>query len=56
MSLFIFGDGLEVGVEWISEPGVDEILLSVVAESLSVELVLEVLKGERIVEDLDCDM
>lgn len=49
----VLGDLSQVGVEWVGEPGVDKVGLGVVHESLAVEDILEMLKGESIVEDLN---
>ena len=42
---------LQVLVEGVGEAGSDELGLGVVLETLAVEGVLEVLEGERVVED-----
>lgn len=44
---------MEVGVEWVGESGLDEVLLGVVGKTLTVELILEVLKGQGVVEDVN---
>jgi len=51
VGLLVLGDGLQVVVEGGVEAGGGELLLGVVGQTLAVELVLEVLQGERIVED-----
>jgi len=47
------GDGLQVLVEGVGETGSDEVGLGVVRKTLPVKLVLEVLKGKSVVEDVD---
>jgi hypothetical protein len=47
------GDFLQVVSQWVSEAGVDKVLLDVVSETFTVELVFEMLKGERVVADFD---
>lgn len=53
MGLLISGDLNEVGIERCLEAGGLELLLSVVCKTLTVEGILEVLKGKSIVEDVD---
>jgi len=51
VSRFITGDSLDVVVEGGVVTSISEVLLGEVGETLKVELVLEMLKGESIVED-----
>jgi hypothetical protein len=53
MGGLIVGDFLEVGVEWVGETGLDEVLLGVVGKTLTVELVLELHEGQGVVEDVN---
>ena len=48
----VAGDGHQVLVEGVGEPGGDKVGLGVVGQTLAVELVLEVLQGQSIVEDV----
>lgn len=51
----ILGDFHQVRIEWIREPSIDEHLLRVVLETLTVEGSLKVLEGKSIVEDVGCE-
>lgn len=51
MRLLVLGDDLQVVVEGGVETGGGELRLGVVGQTLTVEFVLEVLQGERIVKD-----
>lgn len=51
MSLFVDIDLLQVGVEGIREAGFHKVGLSVIGETLLVELALEIFQGQGIVED-----
>lgn len=48
----ILGDLNQVLVEWVGETSIEELLVGVVGQTLTVEGVLEVLKGKSIVEDI----
>ena len=52
MGGLVAGDGHQVLVEGVGEPGGDKVGLGVVGQTLAVELVLEVLQGQSIVEDV----
>lgn len=56
VSGLIVGDLLHVGVEGLVEASRGEVRLSVVGETFSVELVLKVLEGQRIVENNSVDV
>lgn len=51
--LLILVDGLQVVVELVRAAGHVEVGLGVVGQALLVELALEVLEGQRVVEDGD---
>jgi hypothetical protein len=51
---FVIGDFLKVGIEWIGEPSSDEVRLSVVGKTFSVEFILKVFKCKRIIQNLNC--
>lgn len=46
---------LEVVVEGVLETRCDEVGLRVIGETFTIELVLEMLKGESVVENANCD-
>ena len=52
MSRFVRGDFLEVAVESGIEAGVCKVGLGEVLETLSIEVVFKVLKGQGIIEDV----
>ena len=53
MDLFVFGDFHQVLIEGIGEPGIDEVLMSEIGKSMTVKRVFQMLKRERIIEDLN---
>jgi hypothetical protein len=53
VSCFVRGDFHQVGVEGVREAGGNELGLGVVGQTLTVELILEVLEGKSIVKDVD---
>jgi hypothetical protein len=53
VSCFVRGDFHQVGVEGVREAGSNELGLGIVGQTLTVELILEVLQGKSIVEDVD---
>ena len=52
MGGFIVGNLLKVLIDGVRETSCDEVGLGIVGETFTVELVLEVLEGEGVVEDV----